>query len=337
MADAQAQSASAPSGPASPSTSPSTSPSAAPTNVRPRPPVATVKPFVIGIVCFALLAILNEARDFTLWRNYALSGILLGGTTTYVLWRTDVRVPHYIQWTIVGGLLLHYGGGSLGSPDPFRMGLLNMHGVNGAYHEFSWWDNLTHAVGIGAGAMGIAYLAEVYQLRRGFAWSGWAVGGIAVIGALAAGVVVELYEYLGKSAFQTIDQGGYVNTMRDLHFNLLGAGIGAALAVFVDRRRMGDTITKRWGRPDVEMAGRPWPQRMTPGLIGFLAFAMPPAVATVVLAIRFAVQGPLPEDGSAYEAALQTMLWSFAGGLLAGPLVGFGLRRRSLAARGQKA
>ena len=297
----------------------------------PRPPLATVFPFLVGLLCFALLALLNETRGFDLWRNYALSGIGLGGVSTYIIWRTDVRVPHYIQWVIVAGLLLHYGGGSMGSPDPFRMGLFDLHGVNGAYHEYSWWDNLTHAVGMGAGAMAIAYLAEAYQVRRGFAWSGWAVGLVGFLGGLAAGVVVELYEYLGKAAFQTIDQGGYVNTMRDLHFNVLGAAVGAALAAIVDRRRMADAIARRWGRPDVVRTGRPWPERLTPGLVGFCAFTVVPAVATLVLSLRFALEGPVPADDVAYEAALRTLLWSFGTGLLAGPVVTFGLRNAAAA------
>lgn len=296
---------------------------------RPRPPWTTVKPFLVGLACFAVLALVNEARDFALWRNYALSGIGLGGLTTYLVWRADWRLPHYIQWVIVAGLLLHYGGGSLGSPDPFRMGLLDLHGVNGAYHEFTWWDNLTHGVGIGAGAMAIAYLAEAYQLRRGFAWPGWAVGAIAVLGALAAGVVVELYEYLGKSAFQTIDQGGYVNTMRDLHFNVLGALAGAVLAVLIDRGRMGAAIVAQWGRPGADLADAPWPRRVTPGLVGFVTFTILPTLATIALSLRFIVDGapPAEQDGAAYETALRLLLWGFLTGSLAGPTVTLALRR----------
>lgn len=278
----------------------------------------SVRPFLIGLASFAVLAAFDEARGFTLWRNYALSGVLLGGTTTWLLWRYDVRVPAYIQWVIVAGLVLHYGGGSLGSPDPFRMGLLGMHGVNGAYHEYSWWDNLTHAVGIGAGAMAIAYLVEAYQMRRGLAWDAWAVGTVAFLGALAAGVAVELYEYLGKSAFQTIDQGGYLNTMRDLQFNILGAGIGSAVAVALDRRRFAVRIREHWGRPEASLAGQSWSDRLTPGLMGFLAFCLPPAVSTLVLAVRFEAMGAPADDLLAYDPALQTLLWSAMTGLLGG-------------------
>lgn len=293
-----------------------------------RPRLAHVMPFVVGLCIFAVLAVLNEARGFTLWRNYALSGVVLGGIATTIFWRKDVRVPKYIQWVIVAGLILHYGGGSLGSPSPFRMGLLGMHGVNGAYHEFTWWDNLTHGVGIGAGAMGIAYLADAYQLRRGLAWSWWAIAGLALLGALTAGVVVELYEYLGKSAFQTIDQGGYVNTMRDLHFNVLGAVVGAAIAILVDRRRLSRQIMRHWGSPATSKAGQPWSTRIPAGTAGFIAFCVPPTTATLALGLRFLAQGPIADNDVAYDHALQAMLWSAVTGLVLGPLVFLASRRR---------
>src|SRR5690348_9141994 len=76
----------------------------------PRPPWTTVLPFVVGLACFVVLAAINQLRGFELWRNYALSGDLLGGVSTYLIWRKDLRIPHYIQWVIVAGLLLHYGG-----------------------------------------------------------------------------------------------------------------------------------------------------------------------------------------------------------------------------------
>jgi hypothetical protein len=288
----------------------------------------TVRPFIVGIACFALLAALNQARGFDLWRNYALSGVAMGSVVTWVLWRKDVRIPHYIQWVIVAGLLLHYGGGSLGSPDPFRMGLLGYHGINGAYHVHTWWDNLTHAAGIGAGAMAIAYLAEAYQMRRGLAWPAWAVAGTAFLGALAAGVGVELYEYLGKSVFQTIDQGGYENTMRDLHFNVLGAVLGTAVAVRLDRRRFATRIQQHWGGGATTLQGQAWTARLPAGMAAFLAFAAVPAVTSLVLGMRFLLQGVPDDAAAAYDDALQLLVASAAAGAILGPGLGWAWRRR---------
>jgi hypothetical protein len=270
----------------------------------------TVYPFAVGLLGCLFLAILNQDRGFELWRNYALSGLVLGIPVTWMLWKYDVRVPHYIQWVVVAGVWLHYGGGSLGSPDPFRMGLLGYHGINGAYHVHHWWDNLTHAVGVGAGTMAAAYLVEVYQSRRGLAWSASAVWLVAFMMGLAMGVGVELYEYLGKSVFQTIDQGGYVNTMRDLHFNILGGSIGGAIAATVDRRRWGRRIAKHFGTPAKILHNEPWAVRIPPTMAGLIGFVAPAAAMTFFLAVRFIVQ-PLPEhDIKAYDTALNAMLAS---------------------------
>lgn len=292
----------------------------------------TVTPFLVGLATFALLAALNHARGFDLWRNYALSGLGLGGLATWLVYRYDVRVPPYIQWVIVVGLWLHYGGGSLGSPDPYRMGLLGYHGINGAYHVHSWWDNLTHFMGIGAGTMAIAYLLEAYQVRRGLAWRKLVVWALAVTAGLAAGVGVELYEYLGKAVFQTIDQGGYHNTMLDLHFNILGAAVGGALAVTVDRRRLAGDIERHWGRREPTLAGQPWPQRVPAPMAGFLAFVAPAALTTLALGLRYLVQAPPSNDLQAYDGALQIMLASAILGLFTGPMVGMAWRRVHVAA-----
>ena len=277
-----------------------------------------VMPFLVGLGSFAALAAFNEARDFDLWRNYALSGLLLGSIASWLILHYDVRLPHYIQWVIVGALWTHYGGGSLGSPDPYHMGLLGMHGINGAYHHFPWWDHLTHGVGIGASAMGIAYLFEVYQARRGLTWSASRVFLLTMMAAMTAGVGVELYEFLGKQAFQTIDQGGYENTMRDLHFNLIGALVGASVAIFVNRTRFRKRIHDRWDREEVPMDA-PWWQQVTPGMTGFITFTALPALTALALATRFFSETIPPDDGHLYDEALWTMTWASAAALLAGP------------------
>ncbi len=285
-----------------------------------QPSWKTVLPFLVGVALCVILATFNQIRDFELWRNYALSGFFIGGTTTLILYRLDVRIPHYIQWCIVGALLTHYVGGSLGSPDPYRMGLLGMHGINGAYHHFDWWDHLTHGLGIGASAMGIAYLFEVYQTRRGLQWSASAVWIATMLASLTAGVGVELYEFLGKQAFQTIDQGGYENTMRDLHFNLIGAGIGATLAVVVNRTRFRSRIQTRWG-PDAPVpTTEPWWHHTTPGMTGFLAFVFVPAMTALFLATKFFSQEIPPDDIDLYDEALWTMTASAAVAIAVGPL-----------------
>ncbi len=285
----------------------------------------SVATLIVGLALFALLAAFDQARGLALWRNYALSGVLLGTPVVAALWWYDVRLPVPIQLTIVAGLLLHYGGGSLAATDGFHMGLLGTHGVNGAYHVYGWWDNLTHGVGIGAGAMAVAYLLESYQLRRGLRWKAALVGLIALLSGLAVGVGVELYEYLGKAAFQTIDQGGYTNTMTDLQYNVLGAALGTLLAVTLDR-------TVSWGRIRARWAGAaapPAPRGGTvpPAMAGFVAFVTVPAVATLYLAARFMLQDVAAADEARlYDPALQFLAASAALGALAGPF-GYAMAR----------
>lgn len=314
-------------GPVAEGAPPAAQPASPPPPAARQPRLRTVAPFAVGLVAFALLAILNQARGFVLWRNYALTGVVLGGIVTWMLYRWDVRVPRYIQWVIVAGLLLHYGGGSLGSPQPYRMGLLGYHGINGAYHVHTWWDNLTHFVGVGAGTMATAYLLEAFQTRRGLHWRPTSLFAFAVTVGLAMGVGVELYEYLGKSAFQTIDQGGYENTMRDLHFNVLGAVLGGALAVTVDRRNLAKQIERHWGRASVDLAGQPWTRRVPTSMAAFAGFVAPAAGITLALSVRFLLQDPPFDRPGAYDDALQLMLASAVAGVLVAPLAGLAWSR----------
>lgn len=289
----------------------------------------TVIPFLVGLASFAAIAVFDHARDFDLWRNYALSGFFLGIPVVWVLWAYDTRLPHSMQWAIVAGLLLHYGGGSMGSPRPGEPGLFGMSGINGAYHTIPWWDHLTHGVGIGAGAMASAYMFEAYQVRRGLGWSGWQVGGNALLAGLAAGVGVELYEYLGKSLFQTIDQGGYDNTMEDLLYNLLGAVIGATGGVAVNGR-LEARIRSRWSRTVQRGRTRPTRRGEVPAAMrGFQVFMAVPAAASL-LANLWYLAGPQPQDQlAAYDIVLRALAASAGVAVVTWPLATWLSRTRA--------
>lgn len=283
--------------------------------------------FLTGLIAFFLLGIANEIRGFDLWRNYAFSGVVLGTTMLLILRRFDVRIPLYIQWVMVIGMASHYIGGSLGSPDPYRMGLLGMHGINGTYHHFDGWDHLTHTLGIGAAAMGFAYLFEIYQTRRGLQWSPSSLWIVTMLASLAAGVGVELYEFLGKTAFQTIDQGGYENTMRDLHFNFIGAAIGAGVAVSVNRTRFRQSIQAQWGTRAPVPAAAPWWQHVTPPIVGIITFSGIPAVTALYLMTRFFAMEIPPDDRLLYDPALETMTIMTAVAAVAAPVAARWFRR----------
>ncbi len=287
-----------------------------------RPELRHVALFLVGLGAFLLLAAFNQWRGFDLWRNYAISGFLLGAPVVYTLWRLDMRLPQYIQGAIVGAMLAHYIGGSLGyvPGPPYRMGLLGMHGINGAYHVFEWWDHLTHGLGIGASAMGIAYLFDVYQMRRGLGWNAGVLWTVSVMAGLTAGVGVELYEYLGKTAFQTIDQGGYDNTMQDLWFNFLGASIGAGLAVTVNRTALRARITGHWSLPEEHEPTGTWLQNLPPRMAGFLAFITIPAATALGLGLHYFTVDGLAMDLVLYDPALQSMVAAAVAAVVAVPV-----------------
>lgn len=293
----------------------------------PRPPLKPLAVAFAGLALFLALAIVNHVRGFVLWRNYALAGFFIGSAITYLLWRFDVRVPHYILGAVVATAILHFGGGTLGSPDPYRMGLLGMHGVNGTYHVISWWDHLTHGVGIGAATMGFAYLLDVYQMRRGLRWSGASLWIVAVLCGLTTGVGMELYEYLGKTAFQTIDQGGYTNTMQDLHFNVYGAVIGATLAISLNRTAIQQRIRKHWNVDEATPRRGNWFERLPPRMAGLLAFTALPTATSLFLGVQyFFVRIPEP-DLPLYDDALNLLTATAVAAVAAFPLFQFAQRR----------
>jgi len=312
---------------------PTPTPARAPRSTRER--LVDVAPFLVGLVMFALIAVWDQVRSIELWRNYAISGILLGAPSVYVIARADVRVPHYVQWVIVAALLLHYVGGSLAGPDPYTFGPLRMHGVNGAYHTFPWWDHLTHGMGIGAGSLGVAYMLEVYQARRGLRWAWWTVALLALASGLAAGVAVELYEYGGKTLFQTIDQGGYRNTAQDLQFNFLGAGLGAALGVWINRLVYGERLRAQApaslpsARPGTA-PGRPDP--LTRSMRAFTLFVGIPAAVSLAMAARAVVSPGDNLDDARYELLLRTLTAAALAGTAAAAGLLAASRRRGAAA-----
>lgn len=295
----------------------------------------TVAPALAGLLLCIALAALNEARGFALWRNYALAGLFMGSMLTWLLWHKDLRVPHYIQWMIVVATMLHFGGGSTGSPVRGEEGLLGMRGINGAYHVFSWWDNLTHIAGTTAATLGFAYLLEGYQLRRRLGWRPGALFTFSVAAGLAVGVGVELYEYLGKTLFQTIDQGGYYNTMGDLVSNLVGTGLGATVGVAVNRTVFWERIQAQWGN---QVSAPGWP-RMPATFVGALAFILPAAATSLFLAARFLILD-LPETEEAYEHALRILTRSAVTGAMAAPVAAISInearRRRPWRRRDRK-
>jgi hypothetical protein len=107
-------------------------------------------------------------------------------------------------------------------------------GVNGMYHVHAWWDELVHGTNNAAIAIGWSLAWRRISNHNGWEISPRMIAGICFSLTVAIGVGYEVYEFFGKTVFQTIDQGGYLNTATDLVSNLVGAVAGTMFALFYD-------------------------------------------------------------------------------------------------------
>lgn len=280
-------------------------------------------PGILGVLVFGLVGLWDMARGLELWMWYCFSGSAIGAGILAWMYLADARVPRYLLATVVVALLLHYGGGSLGQPDAEATSYLGVSGINGAYHSFTWWDHLTHLVGIAAAAMAFAYLVDMASLRKGVRLPAWFVVAFAFLAAVAAGVGVELYEYGGRTWFQTIDQGGYRNTAEDLLWNIGGAALGAAAATLINFLWLRRDLEARW----LESARREalrfrlGPLELTLGVATTLLLAIVLSLGTLADVLDFLLRGaPPPEtaaDLAAYDRALGRLVAFTVAGFLA--------------------
>jgi len=201
-------------------------------------------PLLAWLLSCTILAIWNYNRGLYLWAGYNLGGAVMALLVISFMWSGRIRMPVLPLWFAYIATMLHFFGGSLGAPDhgpgPFCFdGMqpgdwLCADGVNGMYHVHTWWDKWVH--GSNSLAIGIGWS---FAWRRMSDHNGWnlsprMVAGISLSLSVAIGVGYEVYEFFGSTVFQTIDQGGYLNTASDIVSDLLGAGIGVIFALFYD-------------------------------------------------------------------------------------------------------
>jgi hypothetical protein len=161
-----------------------------------------------------------------------------------ILWKGKAHIPALPLWIGYFATMLHFIGGSLGAadsgPGPFCFdGMqpgewLCADGVNGMYHVHPWWDKLVHSMNSTAIAIAWSLGWRRMSEHNGWQLSPRVVAFTAFSLSVAIGVAYEVYEFFGKTMFQTIDQGGYVNTASDLVSDMLGAGLGVLFAHYYD-------------------------------------------------------------------------------------------------------
>ena len=201
-------------------------------------------PLLAWFLSCTTLAIWNYSRGLYLWAGYNLGGAVMALMVISFMWSGRIRMPVLPLWIAYTTTLLHFFGGSLGAPDsgpgPFCFdGMqpgewLCADGVNGMYHVHAWWDELVHGTNSAAAAIGWSFAWRRVSNHNGWGISPRMVAGICFSLTVAIGVGYEVYEFFGKTVFQTIDQGGYLNTATDLVSNIVGAGMGTMFSLFCD-------------------------------------------------------------------------------------------------------
>ncbi len=201
-------------------------------------------PLLAWLISCVILTFWNLSRGLDLWAGYNFGGALMALLALMILWKGKAHIPALPLWIGYFATMLHFVGGSLGAadsgPGPFCFdGMqpgewLCADGVNGMYHVHPWWDKLVHSMNSTAIAIAWSLGWRRMSEHNGWQLSPRVVAFTAFSLSVAIGVAYEVYEFFGKTMFQTIDQGGYVNTASDLVSDMLGAGLGVLFAHFYD-------------------------------------------------------------------------------------------------------
>ena len=201
-------------------------------------------PLLAWFISCVILTFWNLSRGLNLWAGYNFGGAVMALLALMILWKGKAHIPALPLWIGYFATMLHFIGGSLGAadsgPGPFCFdGMqpgewLCADGVNGMYHVHPWWDKLVHSMNSTAIAIAWSLGWRRMSEHNGWQLSPRVVAFTAFSLSVAIGVAYEVYEFFGKTMFQTIDQGGYVNTASDLVSDMLGAGLGVLFAHFYD-------------------------------------------------------------------------------------------------------
>ncbi len=201
-------------------------------------------PLLAWFISCIILTFWNLSRGLNLWAGYNFGGAVMALLALMILWKGKAHIPALPLWIGYFATMLHFIGGSLGAadsgPGPFCFdGMqpgewLCADGVNGMYHVHPWWDKLVHSMNSTAIAIAWSLGWRRMSEHNGWQLSPRVVAFTAFSLSVAIGVAYEVYEFFGKTMFQTIDQGGYVNTASDLVSDMLGAGLGVLFAHYYD-------------------------------------------------------------------------------------------------------
>ncbi|PKK86667.1 MAG: hypothetical protein CVT48_00110 [Thermoplasmata archaeon HGW-Thermoplasmata-1] len=101
------------------------------------------------------------------------------------------------------------------------------------YHTIDFWDHITHGLSHLAIVIGVAYWFRMGEDRGKVSISPLLCLSAVILISIGVGAIFEVREYAFSYVFDTIDQGGYDNTLQDIMFNIIGSLIGGIIMIAI--------------------------------------------------------------------------------------------------------
>ena len=186
---------------------------------------------ILKIIMFILLIIAFWEDDLTGVFG-CIIGIILSFIPSILHKNFNITLPWILDTLIAFALFLHIGGV-----------VLNV------YHTIPYYDSLTHFVS----AILVAFLAfvSIYILDKywkGLHMNKYAMAFIVIIFTMAMGVIWEFFEWATDILFQTHEQWGLEDTMKDLFIDTIAGIFIAIVGVNLIKRGKFQKITYKLGK-----------------------------------------------------------------------------------------
>ncbi len=186
---------------------------------------------ILKIIMFILLIIAFWEDDLTGVFG-CIIGIILSFIPSILHKNFNITLPWILDTLIAFALFLHIGGV-----------VLNV------YHTIPYYDSLTHFVS----AILVAFLAfvSIYILDKywkGLHMNKYAMAFIVIIFTMAMGVIWEFFEWATDILFQTQEQWGLQDTMKDLFSDTIADIFIALVGVNLNKKGRFQNITYNLGK-----------------------------------------------------------------------------------------
>ena len=186
---------------------------------------------ILKIIMFILLIIAFWDDDLTGVFG-CIIGIILSFIPSILHKNFNITLPWILDTLIAFALFLHIGGV-----------VLNV------YHTIPYYDSLTHFVS----AILVAFLAfvSIYILDKywkGLHMNKYAMAFIVIIFTMAMGVIWEFFEWATDILFQTHEQWGLEDTMKDLFIDTIAGIFIAIVGVNLIKKGKFQKITYKLGK-----------------------------------------------------------------------------------------